>query len=152
MPIQNFNIYTAKGYAGDLPDSSSALVSQSVVAAAVLDFGIGVTGVGGISGGGYVHGITRRELNHEAANKPSDGATTYSVGDSVSVLRQGYIYVLVTVNAAVKDALLNVDTVTGAFSGGASGVGNGLATTNVVAQEAGIVGDIIKVWIEHQPI
>lgn len=152
MPVQTFNIYTAKGYAGDLPDSTSALVTQSLIAAEELDFGIGVDSDGTVAAsGGYVYGITRRELNHEAANKPSDGTTKYAIGDSASVLRQGYIYVEVTVRAAVKGALLNTVDATGAFTGGAAGAGE-TATTNVVAQEAGAVGDIIKVWVEHQPV
>lgn len=151
MVAQVFNIYTAKGYAGDLPDSTSALVSQSVVATVELGFGRAVTGTGTISAGGYVHGITRRELNHEAANRPSDGTTNYIVGSSVSVLRQGYIYVEVTGRAAVSGAVANVVTATGEFAGGVAAIGEA-ASTNVVFQEAGIVGSVVKAWIEHQPI
>lgn len=152
MVAQVFNIYTAKGYAGDLPDSTSALVSQSVVAAVPLGFGIAANGDGTIvASGGYVHGITRRELNHEAANRPSDGTTNYIVGSSVSVLRQGYIYVEVTGRAAVAGALANVVDATGAFTGGSAGAGES-ASTNVVFQEAGIVGSVVKAWIEHQPV
>ena len=151
MPNQAFRIYTAKGYAGDLPDSTSSLVTQSVVAAVPLGFGLAVDQDGGIAAGGTVHGITRRELNHEATNKPSDGTTGYLVGESVAVLRQGYIYVEVTVRAAVKGAALNVVDATGEFTGGSAVAGETL-TTNVIAEESGSVGDIIKVWVEHRPI
>lgn len=151
MPVQDFNIYTARGYAGDLPDSTSALVSQTVVAAGTLGFGIAIGEDGLIQAGGAVYGISRRELNHEAANKPSDGTTDYVEGDSVSVLRQGYIYVEVTARAAVAGALLNVVDATGLFAGGTAGAGE-TVTTNIVAEQDGAVGDIIKVWIEHRPI
>jgi hypothetical protein len=154
MPIQQYNIYTGKGYAGDLFDSAPRVTQTGIVEPLTLDYGISVKPgtydrsvvPGADTGNSY--GISMRELNHEAANRPSDGLTVYNQTESASIMREGFLLVLVTgANAAVANAFLNVDDVTGAFTGGAAGAGQ-TASINVRAIESGQVGDIIKVRID----
>ena len=154
MPIQDYNIYTGKGYAGDHADSNPTVESSGLVLdVATLDFGVGVK-KGSVDGsvvvghvGGLVQGITLRELNHEAANRPSDGTTTYVQNEQASILNEGAIYVVVTGRTAVAQALANINDTTGEFTGGTAGVGETI-TTNVRFLESGNVGDIVKVRID----
>ena len=165
MPIQPFNIYTANGYAGDLVDSAPRVVQTGVLVpnATTLDeagYGLAVlrqvTGTlieRGVELGGAanVYAITQRELNHESKNRPAktgDGGWVYAEGDSVSLIREGYLYVeLAGSTAIVAGAALHVDDVTGIFSKDAV-AGDIVACTNVFAEEAGVAGDIIKVRID----
>ena len=165
MPIQDFKIYTANGYAGDLVDSAPRVVQTGILvpnATAVADAGFGlamlrqVTGTlieRGVELGGAanVFAISQREYNHEASTRPAKegtGAWAYHEGESVSLIREGYLYIkLDGATAITAGAALHVDTVTGAFSKDTV-AGDIVATTNVVAEEAGIAGDIIKVRID----
>jgi len=154
MPIQTYNIYTGKGYAGDLYDSAPRVTQTGLVEDATLGFGLGVkvgtTGERSVvvgSSTGNVFAITMRELNHEADNRPSDGTTSYKNKDSASIMREGFILVKVTGNAAVAHAMANVNDTTGAFTGGAAGAGE-TATTNVTFLEAGLVGEVVKARID----
>jgi hypothetical protein len=153
MPIQTYEIYTKKGYAGDLYDSAPRVVQSGIVEDATLGFGLAVTtgaderGVVVGHAAGVVFAITQRELNHEAANRPSDGFTVYNQTETASIMREGFILVAVTVRAAVAHTALNVVDATGAFTGGAA-VGGETASVNVTALESGQVGDIIKARID----
>ena len=155
MPIQNYQIYTDRGYAGDQCDSTSHVTKQTgIIEDATMGFGLAVvpgTGERGITVGhtaGVVHGITLRELNTEAANKPSDGTAVFKKTDSLTIMQEGFIYVLVSgVEAAVAGAYLNVDDATGAFTGGTAGVGE-TASLNVKAVQGGAPGDVIKARID----
>ena len=153
MPIQDYNIYTDKGYVGDTADSGPRVVVSGVVEDATLAFGVAVTPgtadaqvtVGHDTG--MVYGISMRELNHEAANRPSDGTTMYKVTETASVMREGFIYIEVTERSVTAHAKLNVNDTTGKFTGGSAGVGE-TASTNVTAIESGVVGDVIKARID----
>ena len=166
MPIQDFNIYTAKGYAGDLVDSAPRVVQTGILvanASGVSDAGFGlamlrqVTGTlieRGVELGGAanVFAISQREYNHEAGTRPAKagvaGTWAYHEGESVSLIREGYLYVQLSgATGIIAGDPLHVDTVTGEFTKEAV-AGDIVATTNVVAEEAGIAGDIIKVRID----
>lgn len=165
MTIQTFNLYTANGYAGDLVDSAPRVVQTGILvpnATAVADAGFGlamlrqVTGTlieRGVELGGAanVYAISQREYNHEASTRPAKsgtGAWAYHEGESVSLIREGYLYIkLEGATAIAAGAVLHVDTVTGEFSK-TTVAGNIVATTNVIAEEAGVAGDIIKVRID----
>lgn len=158
MPIQQYNIYTAKGYAGDLVDSGPRVVQTGVLTSATADFGVAIkrdsaTIDRGVALGGLanVFAIAQREYNHEAATRPSDGTTQYNVTESVSLIRQGYLYVELTGAVDILDGeVMHVDTVTGLFSK-ATIAGNVVATTNVFAAENLVVTaglDIIRVRID----
>ncbi len=166
MPIQNFNIYTANGYAGDLVDSAPRVIQTGILvpnATAVADAGFGlamlrqVTGTlieRGVELGGAanVFAISQREYNHEAGTRPAKkdvaGTWAYHEGESVSLIREGYLYVkLEGATAIVAGAALHVDTVTGEFSK-STVAGDVVACTNVFAEEAGVAGDVIKVRID----
>lgn len=155
MTIQNFSIYTAKGYAGDLVDSGPRTVQTGVLTtAAGAGFGLALTrdtsvdrgvALGGLA---TVFAISQREYNHESSTRPSDGSVKYLVNESVSIIRQGYLYIKLGGSAGVTaDTLLRVDTVTGVFSMDAV-AGNIVQTTNVRAEESGVAGDVIKVRID----
>jgi hypothetical protein len=153
MPIQDYNIYTGKGYAGDLFDSAPRVTSSATVEAATLGFGLalkpGSLDKGVVAGhtAGNVFAISMREYNHEASTRPSDGTTTYKQAETASIMREGFILVKVTARAAVANTLLNVNDTTGEFAGGAAGAGE-TAAVNVTALEAGQVGDVIKARID----
>ena len=155
MTIQNFNIYTGNGYAGDLVDSGPRVIQSGVLTSASAGFGLALKrdtsvekGVALGSVDGNVFAISQREYNHEADTRPSDGSTSYKVSESVSEIRQGYLYVkLVGATAISEGAVLHVNKVTGEFTKVAV-AGNVVACTNVVADEDGIEGDVIKVRID----
>jgi hypothetical protein len=153
MPIQDFNIYTNNGYAGDLVDSGPRVVQSGVVEGGDIGFGKAVKrGTAGkqivIGGEAAVFAISQREYNHEASTRPSDGTTKYRETESISLIRQGYLYIKLTGATSINAGeVLHVDTVTGEFTKVAV-AGNVIATTNVVADEDGIQDDVIKVRID----
>lgn len=154
MPNQDFNLYTAKGYAGELCDSAP-VVTQSGIAENDIAFGVALSrGTEAkqvdsiVPASGAVFGIARREYNHEAATRPSDGTTNYKETETVSVLREGFIYIELGGNVDIEEGqVLHVDRTTGVFSK-LNVAGNVVACTNVTAQEDGVAGDIIKARID----
>lgn len=155
MTIQTFKIYTGNGYAGDLVDSAPRVIQSGVLTTAAVGFGVAMQRDTTVDRGcklgsvdGNVYSISQREYNHEASTRPSDGTTTYNVAESVSLIREGYLYVLLEgLVAVVAGAALHVDKVTGKFVKTAV-AGNVVACTNVFAEEAGVAGDVIKVRID----
>jgi len=155
MPIQDFNIYTSNGYAGDLVDSGPRVIQTGVLTSATAGFGVAIKRDASVERGcalgsvaGNVYAIAQREYNHEAATRPSDGSTNYNLGESVSLIRQGYLYVQLTgATAITAGAALHVNKVTGAFTK-VTVAGDVVACTNVFAEEAGVSGDVIKVRID----
>lgn len=153
MPIQNYNIYTGNAYAGQESDASTPRVMGTGFAEAATGFGLALKPgtaedqvlVGHVAGN--VFGISVREMNHEALNRPSDGSTVYPINQSVSIMREGYINVEVTIEAAVAGAKANIVDATGAISGGTAGVGETLST-NVTFMEAGVVGAVVRARID----
>lgn len=154
MTIQTFDLYTKNGYAGDLVDSGPRKVGTGILVGAKAGFGKALkrnsTVDRGVELGGLanVYATSQRELNHEAGSRPSTGNdTVYNPTESVSIIRDGFVYVLLSGSVAISAGeVLHVDTVTGEFSKDAV-AGNVIATTNVIAEEAGLAGDVIKVAI-----
>lgn len=153
MPVQYFNIYTADGYEGELVDSGPRVVQTGVLTSAQASYGKAVSRDTSVERGvsladtGNIYAITQREYNREAGTRPTDGTDFfYKQGDSVSLIRDGFIRLLVTVREAVAGELANTNNTTGVFTGGAAGVGE-TATTNVVWEESGFVGEIVKARI-----
>ena len=155
MPIQNYNLYTDNAYRGQLAYASEprTIVSGSLENA-TAEFGVALK-MGAADGdvalghdGGNVFGIALREANHEAAFRPSDGTTFYKKTETVSVLRQGTVNVLLSgAGASAKGSVLNVDDVTGEFT--ADPVAAGItASYNVIALETATAGSIIKARID----
>ncbi len=151
MTIQTFDLYTARGYEGDLVDSGPRVIQTGVLTVATAGFGkamkrdLSVTkGVAlgsvevGSSETANVYAISQREYNHEAGVRPSAGNdTTYLETESVSLIRQGYIYISVdtTDNAVVAGTPVNVTLATGVFSMTDVVADTILVTTNVIADE-----------------
>ena len=159
MPIQDFKIYTGNGYAGDLVDSGPRVIQSGVLTDASAGFGLGMQRDTSIDRGcklggaaGPLYAISQREYNHEADNRPSDGSTSYKITESVSLIRQGYLYVELSGAASIAEgAALSIDSVTGEFTFDLVGVNaNAVILTNVFAEEAGVAGDVIKVRIDIQ--
>lgn len=157
MPIQDFNIYTARGYAGELVDSGPRVVQTGVLTGSDAAMGVAIqrepTVERGIKIGSTanVFAITQREYNHEAGSRPAkDGDWQYLEKESVSIIRQGYLYVSVstlTADTIVAGQALFVDAATGAFTADITET----ETLNVIADEsADISGDsvIVKVRID----
>ena len=156
MTDQVFQLYTANGYAGDLVDSGPRVIQTGVLTDATAGFGLGMKrdtsverGVALGSVGAQVYAISQREYNHEAGTRPSPGNdTVYRETESVSLIRQGYLYILLGGSTAITaGAVLHVDNVTGEFSKDTV-AGDIIATTNVVADESGLAGEVIKVRID----
>lgn len=163
MPIQNFTMYTKNGYAGDLVDSGPRTVQTGILqpnatGANQAGFGVAVmrqkTGTvipNGIELGGAenVFAITQREANHEALSRPAKaGDWAYLEGQSVSLIRQGYLRIKVEGGTSIKAGeVLHVDTKTGKFSKDAV-AGDIVACTNVTADQDGNPGEIIKVRMD----
>lgn len=140
MPTQSFDIYTARGYAGDLVDSGPRVIQTGVLTAHAsnasgVEFGDAVQRdvttlpagprnirIGGTEDGTSdlvnVFAIAQRQYNHEASLRPSDGTTVYKVGESVSLIRQGYLYIDVdaSTNAGVAGDAVNLVLATGKFT------------------------------------
>lgn len=155
MTIQDFNIYTQNGYAGDLVDSGPRVVQTGIVED-VGGFGFGkavkrgTTGKQVLLGGtAKVFAISQREYNREAGTRPSTGEDFgYKEKDSASLIREGYLYIKLTGATAISNGEpLHVDTVTGEFTKVAVG-GNVVACLNVFADEDAITGDVFKARID----
>lgn len=155
MTIQTFQIYTGKGYAGDLVDSGPRVIQTGVLTSATAGFGKGMSRDAAVErgtslgGAANVYAISQREYNHEASTRPSPGNDTlYKETESVSLIRQGYLYIFLAGAVAVAAGeALHVDTATGEFSRTAV-AGNIVATTNVIADEAALAGEVFKVRID----
>lgn len=166
MTIQAFNVYTAKGYAGELCDSGPRVVQTGVLTSASAGFGLAMgrdsatvdRGVklsdGGTAGTAVnIFAISQREYNHEAGVRPSTGNdTTYLIRESVSLIREGYLYIKIAAASAavVAGVKMNFITATGEFTRQAASGTVRVETTNVRAEQAGVAGDIIKVRINIQ--
>ena len=155
MTIQDYNLYTKNAFNGQVAYASEprTIVSGSLEDA-VAEFGSALK-MGAVAGGvalghsaGNVFGVALRELNHEAFTRPSDGTTKYKSTESVSVLRQGTVNLLLTGAAAsVAGTVLNVVDASGVFTADAVAAGI-TASVNVVALETAIAGSIIKARID----
>lgn len=144
MTIQSFDLYTANGYAGDLVDSGPRVIQTGVLTSAEVGFGKALKrdatvdrGVAVGSVDGDVWAISQREYNHEAGSRPSNGDDTkYYETESVSTIRQGYLYIRLSGTTAIAAGeALHVDTVTGEFTKDPV-AGDIVACTNVFAEEA----------------
>ncbi len=165
MPIQDFNLYIGKGYAGQLVDSGPRVAQSGTLVGADVGFGVATkrndSVKRGISLGSdqidssfttNVYAISHRELNHEAGTRPSTGEDfVYKATESVSLIRQGYLYIKLASGPATRGDALLVDEATGEFTQtavAAPSTGTEYLATNVFADEDGTVGDIIKVRID----
>ncbi len=165
MPTQDFNIYTANGYEGDLVDSGPRVVQTGVLTSVSAGFGkamqrdasidrgvaLGTPEIGATSVTN-VYALSQREYNHEAGTRPSTGNdTVYNETESVSLIRQGYLYIKLVDHAAVAGEALVFVEATGLCAGGAAAAGTVAGesvASNVFAEESGIAGDVIKCRID----
>lgn len=150
MPKQDWSINTKEAYAGEqygLATTNSQRLTFSTDAA-MTHFGLAVQqGVADNTikvghNAGEVLGITMRQLNLEAATRPSDGTVAIPKGWPLGVMLEGPIMVkLVT---AITDANIGISA-TGEFGGVASGY---TQATNVRALRfPAAAGDVIPVYV-----
>lgn len=161
MTIQTFNIYTGKGYEGDFVDSGPSVRQTGVLLTGTLGFGKAVQTSGvdqGIAVGSAeiatssttnVYGISVREYNHEAGTRPSTGTDfLYRANESVSVLREGFIYLKLTGSTAIaREESVHVVEATGLFHKDSITAGNS-ACLNVYATQAAVAGEVFKARID----
>jgi len=89
----------------------------------------------------FIDGISIRSINRTMSTLPGTGAIAYSGFETMGVLREGFIHVLVTAGSAVQGVKAFINAATGAFQGAA--VANvTLETTNVVWDRTNSVGEI----------
>ena len=165
MTIQTFNIYTSNGYEGDLVDSGPRVVQTGVLTSASVGFGKAVDRDSSVERGiavgspeistsstTNVYALTQREYNHEAGTRPSTGDdTSYLINESVSIMREGFIYIKLVDHAAVAEEALVFVEATGLCAGGTAAAGTVAGESvalNVFAEEAGAAGDVIKARID----
>jgi len=165
MTIQDFNIYTLNGYEGDLVDSGPRVVQTGTLTSASAGFGKAMKRDASVERGvalgsneiassstTNVYALSQREYNHEAGTRPSTGDDfNYLVTESVSLIRQGYLYIKLVDHAAVVGEALVFVEATGLCAGGTAAAGTVAGESvalNVFADEAGIAGDIIKCRID----
>ena len=153
MPIQTFNIYTGRGYAGELVDSGPRVVQSGVLTSTSAGFGLAMsrdatiergvklsdTGTAGTPVN--IYAISQREYNHEAATRPSDGTTLYNETETVSLIRQGYLYLELDVanNALTAGDTLNFTTATGRFTSDTAATTVTVETLNITVDETIVV-------------
>ena len=161
MVDQVFTKYTARGYEGDLVDSGDSVRQTGVLLTGTLGFGKAVQASGtgqGIAVGSAeiaassttnVWGISLREYNHEAGTRPSTGTDfLYRANESVSVLRQGFVYLRLTgATAIAREESVHVNEATGLFHKTAVAAGNS-ACLNVYAVQPAIANGIFKARID----
>lgn len=150
MPVQDWNIETAKATAGEqygLATTNSQRLTYNLEAAQD-QYGLAVQQgtksnqikVG--SDSGRVLGITMRENKLESKTRPGDGAIGIPVGYPIGVMLEGAI--MVKLATAITDANIGVAP-TGLFGGVA---GTYVKAANVVALKfPAAAGDIIPVMI-----
>ena len=157
MTIQDFRIYTRNGYAGDLVDSGPKVSQTGILNTGKAGFGLAMSRDTSIERGcslgtasTTIYAISMREYNHEADTRPAkDGDWYYLEGGSVSLLRQGYLYITLTGTTAVTAGdLLNVVAATGEFTADAANGSTILACDNVTADLSSPAGEVIKARID----
>lgn len=168
MTIQDFNLYTARGYEGDLVDSGPRVVQTGILTSATAGFGKAMKRDTSIERGvalgtvekdatetANVYAISQREYNHEAGTRPSTGDdTNYLVEESVSLIRQGYVYISVDTTDApvVAGEPVNVTLATGVFSMTTPVLDTIMPCLNVIADDSVAQGSgtdvIIKARID----
>jgi hypothetical protein len=156
MTQQNFSLYTSNGYAGDLVDSGPRVVQTGVLVGSGAGFGVALkreasvergVALGGPASTGKTFALSQREYNHEAGSRPTDGTDfAYLETESVSIIRQGYLYVQIVDAVVTAGAALFVHPTTGELSGTATG--GYVVSTNIFAEEVGVAGDVIKARID----
>ncbi len=165
MTDQVFALYTQNGYAGDLVDSGPRVIQTGKLTSANAGFGKAMkrdTSIArGIALGSAeistssttnVHAISQREYNHEAGTRPTDGTDFgYNITESVSLIRQGFLYIKLRDHAVTIGEALVIEEATGEFVGGAVAAGTVAGESvalNIFSEEDGIAGDVIKVRID----
>ena len=155
MPVQSYTINTRDAIAGQLygmQQSRADIASAFVETGAGIGFGLACkvgTGARGVELGGAAHvaGISVRQIDREAATRPSDGTVVFRKGEALPLLKEGSINVKVAdAGTMVSGAVAHVNAATGEFS-----IAGGTATTNVTWVLNGTVaaGDIVPVRITN---
>lgn len=156
MPVQDYKINTRDALAGQLYGLQQTRADiQTVFAEEPIGFGVACkVGAGnrGVLLGGTPHvaGISLRQIDREALNRPSDGSIVFRKGDTLPLLSDGRINVAVAdAGVMVRGAKAFVDAVTGEFA-----VAGDVECTNVVWGTSGTVaaGDIVHVVITNADV
>jgi len=158
MPItQQFNINTGDAYEGmvygmrtamtirtveahDVPLGQVSAIEAGKPVVAKADTVRGVNNSGNSTANANCYGIIVRQINHEAATRPSlDGQMAIMSGDLLGMMVEGEVMVKLSATVA-RDAKLGFVAASKTWS-------TANAYQNVVALKAGKAGDIIPVRI-----
>ena len=123
MPVQNYSINTGDGYEGQMhglqqtrADISTGYADDAISFGKAVSVGTGERGVK-LGGDVLVHGISVRQIDREAATRPSDGTVVFKKGDTLPILHDGRIVVKVAdAGQADRKAAVFVNTKTGQFA------------------------------------
>jgi len=130
----SYTMYTRDILAGILDGMRTASVIRTGIAEGEIDFGLAVKKgtsdrqvlVGHTAG--KVRGISERQVDREQSLRPGDGSVVYNVGEGVSVIEDGYVWVLNTAGAAVYGSKAVVSDTTGQIRATAAAAGWTTAT------------------------
>lgn len=158
MPKQDYNINIRKALPGQLyglQQTRADIQTAFVENAEGIGFGVACkvgSGARGVALGGAAHvaGISVRQIDREALNRPSDGSIVFKKGDTLPLLSDGRINVEVNVaGTMVRGAAVFVDDATGKF-----GVSGGTKCTNVVWGTNGVAakGEVHHVVITNADV
>lgn len=159
MAVQtSYDLYTRDAVVGALYGISltnSVRHSLTNVDTVEIPFGVAVKNVAGLGnerqctlgGAAKVEGFAIRQINKQMQTVPGTGAIGYKVGDTVGVLKEGFMNVLLEAGsaAAVKGAQAWVSTTDGTVR--ADTAANYVQATNVTFESTGSAGDIVVVNI-----
>lgn len=140
MPVQDYKINTRDAVEGQLYglqqtradiQTGFAEDANGVGFGKAVQYGVGERGYKKGSAVAHIAGITIRQIDREAAKRPSDGTIVFRKGDTLPVCSDGRVVVKVTdAGKAVHGAKVFVHKVDGTFAIATSG--NHVEASNVV--------------------
>lgn len=162
MPVQDYKINTRDAVEGQLYglqqtradiQTGFAEDADGIGFGKAVQYGAGERGYKKGSTAAHIAGITIRQIDREAAKRPSDGTVVFRKGDTLPVCSDGRVVVKVTdAGQAVHGAKVFVHEVNGTFAVAASA--DHIEASNVVwgVKKTVAAGDLLHVVITNADV
>lgn len=162
MPVQDYKINTRDAVEGQLYglqqtradiQTGFAEDTDGVGFGKAVQYGVGERGYKKGSALPHVAGITIRQIDREAAKRPSDGTVVFRKGDTLPVCSDGRVVIKVLdAGQAVHGAKVFVHKVDGTFA--VAGTANHVEASNVVwgVNKTVAAGDLLHVVITNADV
>lgn len=164
MPAQSYTINTGDGYEGQLyglqqtradiqtgfAENDGGISFGKAVAVGTGERGVVLGASGADAAVVHIAGISVRQIDREAATRPSDGTVVFRKGDTLPVMSDGRIVIKVAdAGACVRGARVHVEKTTGKFFT-AAGTGR-VEAANVSwgVNKTAALGDLVHVVITN---